>query len=250
MIQSDAMLLVIEPTELVHVIKNAALTWQNGLQAAKRIQTARRLWQRGEQRAFGRCEIAKRLVKVAGGGGGGSGHEIAEGNAVCVGREHVLAAPGHREAACLQRFDDLDSQRAFAGTRRGVFDELLVDRRGTGDDALGLRIVPGGACDGEGINPTVGEEAFVLGGEHGMNERRRNLRVFYRRRGACAVFVQQMSQRCAIAGKVERGGWRWFRQRLRQRHQPWHTPPACSQQGGGNGETFEPATKHAAFNAI
>ena len=173
------MWLVIEPAERVHVIKNAALARQNGLQAAKRIQTARRLRQRGEQRTFGRREIAQRLVEVTRSSGGGSGHEVAERNAVQVSGEHVLATPGHRETACLQRFDELDPQRAFASARRGVFDELLVNRRGTGNEAFGLRIVPSRTGDGEGINAAVGEETFVLRSENSMREQWRNLREFY-----------------------------------------------------------------------
>jgi hypothetical protein len=73
--------------------------------------------------------------------------------------------------------------------RGAVFDELLVNCRCAGDDASAACIVPGRAADGDQIDTAVGEEAFVLGGEEGMNERGRNLSELHRRGGARAVFV-------------------------------------------------------------
>ena len=189
LVQRHAVLLIAQPVQRMHLVQDVALARQHTGQVAEGIQPCRRLRQRGQQRALRRREIAQRLVEIARGSCGGTGHEIAKGNAVRIRRQHRLTAPRQGQPSRTQRLSDLDPQRAPAVLRRGVFDELLMDRRGPGDDVAAAHIAPRSARDGQQIDTTVGEEALVLRRQQSMHQRRRDLRVAHGRGRARAVFV-------------------------------------------------------------
>ena len=152
-----------------HARENPYLAAAGGGEMRARIQSRRGLRQPGQQRAFGRAEIAQRFGEIELGRRHAAAVVIAVIHPVQILGQNPLLVPDLLQAQRLRCLDDFGLERSRPG--RAQLDRLLRDGGSAGDDAPVPNQLPGGAQVRPPIHAVMAPEPAVLRRQRGADQR-------------------------------------------------------------------------------
>ena len=232
----------VERTERGHAAENPVLAAHGAVAVVMRVEARRGLGQTREQRGFGGAEVGEGFAEKMFRRGGDAEAEVAVIEAVQVFGEDAVFAPDLLEPQGLRGLAEFGGERARTRTWFGDFDELLRDGGTARNDAAVTHEARGGARGREPIDAGMIPEAFVLRGERGGDEVRRNLREARGMRET-AVVVRKLAQRAVVAiDEFEACGW-WLLERGGEGNEVEREP-----QRGATGDECERDERAAAHD--
>ena len=194
-----------DEAQLAHAPQHIVAAVLGGGRVDQRVVARGRLGQAGEHRGFRQRQLVQRLAEVDVGGGGDAVGTAAEEDAVEVDLEDALLV---QLALHLPRQQDLLDLALVAALGR----EEDIARQLHGDGRAALALLAGGgelerrAHQAEEIDAAVLEEAVVLGGQEGLQQRLGELLVAQRRATLGTELAHALAlgaehqQRCAEIG--------------------------------------------------